>query len=389
MTKVLTSLLVKPSGPDCNLDCSYCFYLEKSELFPGSKHRMSTETLEIMVRQAMEQCGPSLSIAWQGGEPTLMGLPWFQQAVEYQKRYGDGKSVGNGLQTNGLLLDKPWAHFLNEYRFLVGLSIDGPQHVHDKYRITVGRKGSWQTVADKAALLMDSGVETNALVVVTDYSAGHAEEIYQYLKELGFRHLQFIPCVETDPKDRTKAADYSVSAEAYGRFLITIFDLWKKDFVDSRPTMSVRYFDSVFHKYVGMTAPDCTLGRTCGTYVVVEHNGDVYSCDFFVEPSWKLGNLATDRLVDMLNSPRQETFGRWKADLPEMCRSCQWLRNCWGGCTKDRIRDPQMTDPNHFCRSYMMFFEHADAELTSLALQWRQGMSASAMQPRRTSFPTL
>jgi len=374
--KQLSSLLIKPSGPDCNLDCSYCFYLEKADLFPKAIHRMSLDTLELLLRQAMEQSGPRITISWQGGEPTLMGLPWFEKAVEFQEKYGNGKTVGNGLQTNGLLLDTQWARFLKEYRFLVGLSIDGPEHVHDKYRLTQGRKGSWHTVAEKASLLMEEGVEVNSLSVVTDYSSQYAEEIYEYLKSLGFRHMQFIPCVETDPVDRTKAAAYSVSAEAYGRFLVDIFDLWKRDFADGMPTVSIRYFDSVFHKYVGMTAPDCTLGRTCGTYVVVEHNGDVYSCDFFVEPSWKLGNLATDRLVDMLNSDRQNEFGNWKADLPQMCQSCKWLRNCWGGCTKDRIRDPQETDPNHFCKSYMMFFEHADGDLTDLAHRWRSGESS-------------
>lgn len=382
--KHLTSLLIKPAGPDCNLDCTYCFYLEKSRLFPSGTHRMSVDTLEVLIRQALQQSGPHISIGWQGGEPTLMGLPWFEQAIEFQKKYGEGKSVGNGLQTNGLLLDQPWAKFLQEYRFLVGLSIDGPQHIHDKYRVNRGQKGSWETVAASAAMLMDGGVEVNALTVVNDYSAQYPEEIYQYLKEIGFRHLQFIPCVETDPADRTKTAPFSVSAEGYGKFLVRIFDLWQRDFVDGTPTVSVRYFDSVFHKYVGMNAPDCTLGRTCGTYVVVEHNGDVYSCDFFVEPKWRLGNLASDRLADMLNSPQQTEFGNWKADMPQMCLSCRWLRNCWGGCTKDRIRDPQMKDPNHFCRSYMMFFEHADATLTELAVRWRQQQSSGTIaQPSR------
>jgi len=370
--KPLNSLLVKPAGPDCNLDCTYCFYLEKSELFSPGTHRMSVETLEILIRQAMEQGEPHVSFAWQGGEPTLMGLHWFEQAVEFQKQYGGGKSVGNGLQTNGLLLDSDWAKFLKKYEFLVGLSIDGPQRIHDTYRVTRGRKGSWEVVAAKAKMLMAEGVETNALTVVTSESAEHPEEIYGYLKALGFRYMQFIPCVEGSADDPSAVASFSVSAEAYGRFLVQMFDLWHNDFENGLPTTSIRYFDSVFHKYVGMSAPDCTLGRTCGTYVVVEHNGDVFSCDFFVEPKWKLGNIATDRLDEMLNSDQQTAFGEWKADLPEMCRSCRWLRNCWGGCTKDRIRDPQLTDPNHFCRSYMMFFEHADHIFTEMAVHWKQ-----------------
>ncbi len=368
--KQFSTLLIKPAGPDCNLDCTYCFYLVKEELFGPGNHRMSLETLEAVIRQAMEESGPQITFAWQGGEPTLMGLPWFQKAIEFQERYGSGKTVGNGLQTNGLLLDSAWARFLRERRFLVGLSIDGPAHVHDRYRITRGRKGSFKTVAETARLLLGEGVLTNALSVVTDYSAEYPEEIYAILKGLGFRFMQFIPCVERSAHDPSELAPYSVSAEAYGRFLVRIFDLWLDDFVDGVPSTSVRYFDSVFHKYVGLSAPDCTLGRTCGTYLVVEHNGDVYSCDFYVEPRWKLGNVVTGGFSEMLNSELQTEFGEWKADLPAACRSCRWLRNCRGGCTKER--GPWGADPSHFCRSYEKFFEHADAKLVDLALRWRR-----------------
>ncbi len=376
-TKQLTSLLIKPAGPDCNLDCGYCFYLGKKDLFGPGAHRMSLEILEAVIRQGMEECGSQIVFAWQGGEPTLMGLPWFGKAVGFQEQYGGGKTVGNGLQTNGLLLDRAWAKFLRERRFLVGLSIDGPAHVHDRYRITRGRKGSFDTVVEKARLLLGEGVLTNALSVVTDYSAEHPDEIYAFLKGLGFRYLQFIPCVERSAHDPSEVAPYSVTPEAYGRFLVRLFDLWLDDFVDGMPATSVRYFDSVFHKYVGVSPPDCTLGRTCGTYLVIEHNGDVYSCDFFVEPRWKLGNVATHRLFDMLNSQRQTDFGDWKAALPPGCRSCRWLRACRGGCPKERAG----SDPSHFCRSYEMFFGHADVTLLDLALRWRRRGSAVPERP--------
>ncbi len=369
-TKQLTSLLIKPAGPDCNLDCTYCFYLVKGELFGPGAHRMSLETLEAVVRQAMEEGGSQIVFAWQGGEPTLMGLPWFEKAVGFQEQYGGGKTVGNGLQTNGLLLDRAWAKFLRERRFLVGLSIDGPAHVHDRYRTSRGGRGSFKTVAGKARLLLGEGVQTNALSVVTDYSVEYPEEIYAFLKGLGFRFMQFIPCVERSADDPAELAPYSVSAEAYGRFLVRLFDLWLDDFVDGVPTTSVRYFDSVFHKYVGMSAPDCTLGRTCGTYLVVEYNGDVYSCDFYVKPRWRLGNVMTEPFTGMLNSEPQTEFGERKAILPAKCRSCRWLRNCRGGCTKER--DERGADPSHLCRSYEMFFEHADAQLVDLALRWRR-----------------
>ena len=371
--KILNSFLIKPAGPDCNLDCTYCFYLDKASLFPDSHiHRMSLDVLEQLIRQAMEQSSPHVSFGWQGGEPTLMGLPWFERAVEFQKRYGAGKTVGNGLQTNGILLDREWARFLAHYNFLVGLSLDGPAHVHDHYRLTKGGEGSWETVHDAAKMLLEAGVETNALIVVNDYSVRYPEEIFAFHKALGLNYMQFIPCVETDPLNPSAAASYSVSAEEYGVFLTKIFDLWHADIHDGVAATSVRYFDSVFHTYVGLTAPECTLAQVCGSYLVVEHNGDVYSCDFFVEGEWKLGNVMTHRLDEMLNAPRQEEFGEMKAKLPEECPTCRWLPHCQGGCTKDRIRDPRDEGSNHFCASYKMFFEHADVKLKRLAEQWKQ-----------------
>lgn len=378
-TKPLNSLLIKPSGPDCNLDCTYCFYLEKSKLFPPAlPHRMSFEVLEETMKQTMQQSGPHVSIGWQGGEPTLMGLDFFKRAVEFQQKYGTNQSVGNGLQTNGILLNREWAGFLKQYSVLVGLSLDGPEHIHDRYRLNAGGKGSWEAVVRNARMLLDEGVEVNALTVVNDYSANYADEIYAFHKEIGLSYMQFIPCVETDSRDASRPAPYSVSAEAYGKFLIRLFDLWQADFDGDRATTSIRYFDSVLHKYVGQNAPDCTLARACGLYLVIEHTGDIYSCDFFVEDAWKLGNVMTGRLSDMLNSSRQIEFGNWKATIHDECKTCPWLRNCWGGCTKDRIRNPQEKGPNHFCRSYKMFFEHADTRLTEMALQWRQGNRQSS-----------
>jgi uncharacterized protein len=333
---------------------------------------MSLKVLEELIKQTMIQSPPQISFGWQGGEPTLMGLSFFRKAVEYQAKYGEGKSVGNGLQTNGILIDQEWSNFLAEYNFLVGLSLDGPEHIHDHYRLAKNGKGTWKKVNDRAKMLLDSNVATNALIVVNDYSANFPEEIYNYHKEIGLNYMQFIPCVETDPANKNKAAEFSVSDEKYGEFLNKIFDLWHADIKDGDAAVSVRYFDSVFHKYVGMEAPECTLAKVCGTYLTIEHNGDVYSCDFFVENDWKLGNVMTHKLDEMLNSPRQETFGNLKAELPEECKTCKWLMKCQGGCTKDRIRDPQDNGSNHFCLSYKMFFEHADEKLKVLAEDWKK-----------------
>jgi len=371
--KRLNSVLVKPAGPDCNMACTYCFYLEKSVLFSGIKsHRMSEEILQEMIRKVMGQSRQEVSIGWQGGEPTLMGLPFFERAVEFQKKFGHGHVVGNGLQTNGLLIDKQWAEFLKEYKFLVGLSIDGPEHVHDHYRLMRNGKGSWSRVVDKARLILDTGVEVNALAVVNDCSVKYPEEIYEYLKSIGLNYMQFIPCVETDSRNPDQSAPFSVPPEKYGEFLCTVFDLWLADFADDMPSTSIRFFDSVFFHYVGLPPPECTLLEECGVYVVVEHNGDVYSCDFFVDPDWKLGNIMTNRLLDMLNSSIQKRFGQLKASLPKDCLNCAWLRTCRGGCFKDRLHNPSNAELNHFCESYKMFFEHSDKRFKELAAEWKR-----------------
>lgn len=372
-TKPLQSILVKPTGADCNLDCVYCFYLEKAALYPESRtHRMSLDVLEEMIKQVMRDGANNLSIGWQGGEPTMMGLDFFRKAVEFEQRYGrPGQSVGNGLQTNGLLITDEWCKFFNQYSFLIGLSLDGPAHIHDKYRLTKGGRPSWEKTRDVAKRMLDAGVAVNALVVVNNYSCQFPQEIYEFHKELGFEFMQFIPCVELDPQNPTQAAPYSVSAEQYGEFLCDIFDLWKRDFRDDRPTTSARWIDSVFHTYVDMPPPECTLLDECGCYVVVEHNGDIYACDFYVESDWKLGNLMEGRVLEMLNSPRQTDFGLVKKQLPPECPSCPWLKHCYGGCPKDRIRDPRDHGSNHFCQSYIMFFEHADADLRRLADEWK------------------
>jgi len=367
--KPLTSVLVKPAGADCNLSCAYCFYTAKAALYPETRRpRMSPEILEEMVRQVMRYGGPFVSFGWQGGEPTLMGPDFYRRAVELQERHGrPGQTVGNGMQTNGLLIDDQWCRLLARHSFLVGLSLDGPRHIHDRYRTDRGGAGTWARVCDAARRLLDGGVAVNALVLVNDYSVRYPREIYEFLKELGLTFMQFIPCVETDPLDDRRAAPFSVAGNPYGRFLCELFDLWRADFKDGQPTTSVRFFESVLYTYAGLPAPECSLLEECGGYVVVEHNGDVYACDFFVEPEWKLGNLAIHSLAAMLNSSRQGGFGRLKKRVPGECAACRWLPYCRGGCTKDRLRVEADGGSNHFCEAYRMFFAHAHGELTRLA----------------------
>jgi uncharacterized protein len=370
--RTLASVLIKPAGPDCNLGCEYCFYLKKSELFSDTLvHRMNEEVLKATVRQVMQQGGPSVNFGWQGGEPTLMGLDFFKRAVELQKRYGrTGQTVGNGLQTNGILIDRSWAEFLRDAEFLVGLSLDGPEHIHDRYRRTRNDRGTWAQVIAARDCMLDVGTQVNALVVVNDYSAQYPAEIYNYHKHNGLPFMQFIPCVESDPVHTGAVAPFSVSGEAFGEFLCQLFDLWISDFRYGQPTTSIRYFDSLFYHYVNLTPPECTLLKECGVYVVVEHNGDVYPCDFFVESPWLLGNVLTDSLTELLNSEKQNRFAAVKTRLPDECSSCEWLELCWGGCPKDRQNDPGDQGSNHFCTAYKMFFEHSDSKFRSLAHDW-------------------
>jgi uncharacterized protein len=303
-----------------------------------------------------------------------MGLEFFKRVVELQKQYGrPGQTVSNALQTNGLLLDEAWIPLLDEYRFLVGLSLDGPREIHDHHRVTAVQRPTWEQVVRTARLLVRRGVAVNALTVVTARSAREAQTIYDFHKSLGLRHMQFIPCVDTLPDDPTRLAPWAVPTDAWGEFLIRIFERWRGDFRGRRPTTSVRWFESLFHCYAGVEPPDCTLLEECGNYVVVEHNGDVFSCDFYVEPEWKLGNVLEGEMIGMLNSPRQAQFGRRKAELPDVCKRCEWLEHCRGGCPIEREHSP--SGLNRYCDSFKRFFAHADPAMKRMARRWREEQS--------------
>jgi uncharacterized protein len=384
MHKLPSTLLVKPAGPDCNLACGYCFYLRKSSLFPGTAaHRMSDAVLEETIRQGMEHGGDTVHFAWQGGEPALMGLDFFRRAVALQMRYGrPGQIVGNGLQTNGVLIDGAWPEFLRDSRFLVGLSLDGPERVHDMHRSAASGRGSWKETVRARELLLEGGVAVNAVSVVTAEFSRIGGEIYEFHKAGGLVHMQFIPCVEPDPQKPGVLSAESVAAGAYGRFLCDIFDLWSGDFRNGEPTTFVRFFDDLFHSYVGLPPPDCSMQADCGTYLVVEHNGDVFPCDFFVENGLRLGNVSAHRLSDLLNSEAMARFGSVKSALPRECRECPWLAHCHAGCPKDRRALGNPSGPNPLCGAFRMFFSHADPFFRKLAEEWmRLGSKETAVTP--------
>ena len=363
---VITSVLVKPAGPDCNLRCNYCFYRQKAGLFTGKSHRMTDKVLETVIRDCMAMgCN---TFSWQGGEPTMLGLDFFRKVVELEMRHGlPGTSVANALQTNGTLLDAGWARFLAQYSFLVGLSIDGPARLHDHYRKDIHGKGTHKRIMTTAKLLRDHGVEFNVLVLLNDLNVKEPDAVYDFLKEQDIAFMQFVPCVE--PGGKGQPAPFSIAPEAYGEFLVRVFDRWVEDF----PNVSIRDFDDLLARELNRPPGTCTVSERCGSYVVIEHNGEVFTCDFFVTPKFRLGNMMETPLADLVHSERLEEFALAKAMLGEICQACPFLDRCFGGCQKHRIvlgGDP--TDPSYFCKAYRRLFAHAAPQMPELADRIRQ-----------------
>ena len=368
------SVIAKPAGPTCNLDCLYCYYKDKNRLYPGTRRfRMSDRLLEVFVRDYIAaQDGPNIRFCWQGGEPTLLGVDFFRKAVALQARYcPPGKRVRNTLQTNGTLLDARWAAFLREHDFLVGLSVDGPRRFHDRYR--VDRKGgpSHDAVLRALRLLRDEGVEFNTLTVVHRDNALHGRRVYRYLRDQGVRFMQFIPLVERVDGGGILAgappggeappagvAPWSVPPRAFGTFMRAVFDDWVRNDVGR---VYVQLFDVQLALWAGLPAELCVFAETCGTGLVLEHNGDVYACDHYVYPDHRLGNIFERPLEALAHLPRQQRFGQDKSErLPRYCRDCDYLFFCNGGCPKHRfVRSPD-GEPglNYLCPSYKRYFAH-------------------------------
>ncbi len=375
-------IMTKPAGPDCNLSCRYCFYLEKDALFEKRPtHRMSEEVLESFIRQYCEsQHTPELVFAWQGGEPTLMGIPFFEKAVALQKKYAGGRPVQNAFQTNGTLIDNAWCKFLHKEHFLVGLSLDGPRHIHDKFRVQRGGQPTFDRVRKTLKLFKCHQVDFNTLTCVTRQSAPHATEIYDFLKSAGSTFQQFIPIIERKPDAAAKsmglslavppdlAADdnddrvmpWTVTAKQYGDFLTAIFDVWVQQDVGR---IFVQIFDVMLSAWLGYPPPLCVFGEECGNAMVLEHNGDIYACDHFVYPAFRRGNLLETPLTALATCEAQRAFGQSKArDLPDQCRACNVRFACNGGCPKHRFLQTADGQPglNWLCEGYQQFFRYID-----------------------------
>lgn len=367
MDAPLTSfhVMTKPRGAICNLDCEYCYFLSKERLYPHSSFRMSETLLEEYIRQYIDaQQVPEITFAWQGGEPTLMGIDFYRQAVAYQQKYRKpGMRITNALQTNGVTLDDEWCAFFKQANFLIGISLDGPRPLHDTYRVDKGGQPTFDRVMRGLRLLQAHQVEFNVLTTVHAANAAYGREVYRFLRdEVGAQYLQFIQIVERDNLTGFQEGDHvtgrSVTAEAYGRFLIDIFDEWVRRDVGR---VFVQIFDVALAAWVGDSPGLCIFEETCGHALAMEHNGDVYSCDHFVEPKHLVGNIIDIPLSEIVVSDQQQQFGLAKRDtLPAYCRACDVRFICNGGCPKDRFISTPDGEPglNYLCAGYKAFFTH-------------------------------
>ncbi len=362
------NVMVKPRGSLCNLACDYCYYLDKEQLYPGSQFHMADAVLEQFTREYIDAQRelPEVTFAWQGGEPTLMGIEFFQRAVELQARYRPpGMRIGNALQTNATALDDMWCRFLHKHGFLVGVSLDGPRELHDAFRSDKGGAPTFDRVMRGIELLKEHGVEFNILTTVHAANASRPLDVYRFLRdEVGARFIQFIPIVEST-KDSGRhlgavVSDRSVSGRAYGALLCAIFDEWVRRDVGQ---VFVQVFDAALGAWLGQGASLCVFSETCGAALVLEHNGDLYACDHFVEPRHRLGNIAETPLAELVSSGEQRRFGLYKRDaLPAFCRACDVRFVCNGGCPKDRLLCAPDGEAglNYLCEGYRAFFKHVD-----------------------------
>lgn len=375
------NLMVKPAGSLCNLDCNYCYYLDKSEIYSGVEPRMDRDRLERFVKTYIKVCeSPEVVFNWHGGEPLVLGMDFYREAVRLQKEYGDGRKISNTIQTNGTLITPEWAEFLAQEQFLTGVSIDGPREIHDRFRRDKGGAPTWEKVVRGISCLYRAGAQYNLMCTVNKASEGHAAEIYTFLKGLGTGFIQFMPVLEhvvypDGAKGRARQhvrphivspdhqgavlAPWSVSAAGYGRFLNEIFDIWVRNDVGR---IFVNTFEATLAMMCGVPPCTCSFAQTCGGNAIVEHNGDIYACDHFVYPEWKLGNLYEDSLKDMMTSPAQVKFGLDKRNsLPRKCLSCKYMQLCNGECPKHRfnVTDRGEKGLNALCDGLYAFFDHS------------------------------
>jgi len=358
--------MFKTVSTDCNLDCGYCYY--RQSLLGKPIHQIDSSMLEAFTCQYMEYVADTrqANIGWQGGEPTLAGLDFFRRVVELETRYArPGTAINNMIQTNGTLLNNEWGHFLKEFNFLVGISLDGPESVHDMQRKDRGGHGSFRRVMSGIEVLRHHRVDMNILCVVGPHNVTQALQIMRFYQQEGLTHLQFMPAMGFQATEPEEQPVYSVSPEAYGQFLIALFDQW---YEGSTPRVSIRIFDNFLQSYLGIQNELCVHSDACNAGVVVEYNGDVYPCDFYIHPRWKLGSIFQESLIDIAENPQRTAFIKRKHPLPTQCKTCTWKDLCKGGCPRNRPTLPNGGQaPEYFCQSYKQLLVHAHSRLQSLS----------------------
>lgn len=371
-------LMIKPAGPACNLACDYCFYLEKSALYPGAT-RMDDATLEQIIAAYLgAHPGPVVTFGWQGGEPLLLGVEFFRRAVELQARYlRPGQRVENALQTNGVLITDEWAAFFAEQQFLIGVSLDGPPELHDRFRRDRGGQGTHAKVVAGLRVLQRHGVEYNALATVNRVNVEQPLQVYRHLTGLGIEHLQFIPIVERETPGSRKVSPQTVRGEPFGHFLCTVFDYWARHDVGC---VFVQLFESALNVWLGGPPTLCVFAPSCGRAMALEHNGDLYACDHFVYPEHLRGSFTPETAKALVDGPEQTAFGAAKAHLSAECRRCTVRVFCGGDCPKHRIRPAADGVPHSYlCAAYQRFFTHSAPVLQAMAGEIRAGRPASGV----------
>lgn len=380
------NIMIKPVGSLCNLKCHYCYYLDKAEIYGGREPRMTIEMLEHFVKEYIAANDvQDVYFNWHGGEPLLAGLDFYRKAVEFQKKYGEGKSIHNTLQTNGTLITREWAEFFRANGFLLGVSLDGPQNVHDRYRGGKGGASVFGKVIKGIMELYRARVQYNVMTTVNKQSEGRGLEIYQFLKQAGTRFIQFMPVVEhvkdglivSPDTPGARIAPWSIDAKAFGQFLCDIFDYWVRHDVGK---VFVNQFDAALASWCGVPQGTCSFAETCGGNSIIEHNGDLYPCDHFVYEDYRIGNVLETDLRTLMNSSKQVRFGIDKRNgLPGKCLSCRWFFACHGECPKHRFNttDKGETGLNALCEGYEMFFSHVAPYMERMAALLKEGRPAS------------
>jgi len=395
-------MIAKPTSYHCNIKCTYCFYLEKEELMQHADTRYAKMSDSMLKRYTKEyihsQPSDEVDFVWQGGEPTLAGLDFFKNAVKYQKQFSNGKTINNSFQTNGIALNRQWAAFFAEHDFLIGISIEGLAEIHDKYRISTNGNPTFSRVKESIALLKEYNVEFNTLTVINDQNWDKGKQTYQALKELGSDYLQFIPIVEVQPDCQgnaqghyvpiadPKLTSFSVPAEGYGRFMTDVFNEWV---VKDVGKVYVRMFDSILSTWLGHPPSVCVQGKDCGQAMVIESNGDIYSCDHYVYPANKLGNIKVTDMTKLATSKRQQRFGTAKSTrLTENCKQCDVRSLCHGGCPKHRIVTiaGDKYKQNHLCSSYKKIFKHTAPAMQYMVNAIEHGRTAADIMPLMPQF---